>query len=276
MATSPPSTSQQRARWAFWLTCALSAIAGVELLLVGGGSSRLGPPVIAFAIAALAAGACALLFTRGRQVATLLYFLASLAIVYGILAMLTLPLRLAVIGTCPPAPAACGTGLERSLTGGESNALELAIVLGIAAIMAGYFGLAMLRRREARPLPPPTPDTQRNPPVPIRRIPPVVARTQAPVESVAPEVAAPPTPVKAESEPTLEPMLELTAPVEALELPAVGTEDRAEAPPASPAPASPAEAALAAPADAARKARRRRAPKSPASSITPPTTGGPD
>jgi hypothetical protein len=242
----------------------------VELLVVGGGSGRLGAPIIAFAIAALASGACALLFTRGRQIATLLYFLASLAIVYGILAMLTLPLRLAVIGTCPPAPAACGTGLERSLTSGESNALELAIVLGIAAIMAGYFGLAMRRRREARPLLPPTPDARRNPPVPTRRIPPVVARTQPPVESVTPEAAAPPTPVKTESEPTLEPVLELTAPVEALELPAVGTEDRTEAAPSEPAPV---EAAPAAPAP---KPRRRRAPKSAAPSITPPTTGGPD
>lgn len=269
MATSPPPTSQQRARWAFWLTCALSAIASVELLVLGGGFGRLGAPIISFAIAALASGACALLYTRGRQIASLLYFLASLAIVYGILAMLTLPLRLAVIGTCPPAPAACGTGLERSLTSGESNALELAIALGIAAILSGYFGLAMLRRREVRPLPSPTPDTRRNPPVPTRRIPPVVARPQAPVESVTPEVAAPPTPVKTESEPDLEPVLELTAPVEPLELPAAGTEDRAEAAPAE---AAPAEAAPAAPAP---KPRRRRAPKSPASSITPPT-GGPD
>lgn len=230
----------------------------------GGGFGRLGAPIISFAIAALASGACALLYTRGRQVASLLYFLASLAIVYGILAMLTLPLRLAVIGTCPPAPAACGPGLERSLTSGESNALELAIALGIAAILSGYFGLAMLRRREARPLPSPTPDTRRNPPVPTRRIPPVVARPQTPVESVTPEVAAPPTPVKTESEPNLEPALELTAPVEPLELPAIGTEDRVEAAPPEAAPAPPAP-----------KPRRRRAPKSPASSITPPT-GGPD
>jgi hypothetical protein len=263
LATSPPSTSQQRARWAFWLTCALSAIASAELLVLGGGFGRLGAPIISFAIAALASGACALVYTRGRQIASLLYFLASLAIVYGILAMLTLPLRLAVIGTCPPAPAACGPGLERSLTSGESNALELAIALGIAAILSGYFGLAMLRRREARPLPSPTPDTRRNPPVPTRRIPPVVARPQAPVESDTPEVAAPPTPVKAESEPNLEPALELTAPVEPLELPAIGTEDRAEAAPAVAAPAPPP------------KPRRRRAPKSPAPSITPPT-GGPD
>jgi hypothetical protein len=265
LATSPQSTIQQRARWAFWLTCVLSAIASVELLVIGGGSNRLGAPIISFAIAAVASGACALLYTRGRQIATLLYFLASLAIVYGILAMLTLPLRLAVIGTCQPALAACGPGLERSLTSGESNALGLAIALGIAAILAGYFGLAMLRRREARPLPPPTPDTRR-PTVPTRRIPPVVSRTQAPIESITPEVSAPPTSMKTESEPALEPRLELTAPVEALELPAVGTEDRAEAAPAVP------EAAPAAPAS---KPRRRRAPKSPDSPISPPT-GGPD
>jgi hypothetical protein len=270
LATSPPSASLQRARWAFWLTCALSAIASAELLVVEGGFGRFGAPIISFAIAAVASGACALLFTRGRQIATLLYFLASLAIVYGILAMLTLPLSLAVMGTCPPAPAACAPGLERSLASGESNALEVAIALGIVAIVSGYFGLAMLRRREPRPLRAPAPDPRRNPPVPTRRIPPVVARPQVPVESVTPEVATPPTPVKPEPEPEphLEPVLELTAPVEPLELPATGTEDSA----ATPAEAAPVEAAPATPAP---KPRRRRAPKPPASPITPPT-GGPD
>jgi hypothetical protein len=261
LATSPPSASLQRARWAFWLTCALSAIASAELLVLEGGFGRFGTPIISFAIAAVASAACALLFTRGRQIASLLYFLASLGIVYGILAMLTLPLSLAVMGTCPPAPAACAPGLERSLASGESNALEVAIALGIAAILSGYFGLAMLRRREPRPLRAPAPDPRRNPPVPTRRIPPVVARPQAPVESVTPEVATPPTPVKTEPEPHSEPVLELTAPVESLELPATGTEDSA---------ATPAEAA---PAAAAPKPRRRRAPKPPASPITPPTGG---
>ncbi len=237
--------------------------------MVGGGFGRLDAPIVSFAIAALASGACALLFTHGRQIASLLYFSASLAIVYGFLAMLTLPLRLAVSGTCQPAPAACGPGLERPLTGGESSALGLAIALGIAAILAGYFGLATLRLRDARPLPPPTPPTRRNPPVPVRRIPPVVTKTQAPIESVTAETAAPPTPVKTESEPVPEPILELAAPVEALELPAVGTEDRSGTAPAAPAPA---EAAPAAPAP---KPRHRRASKSPASS-NHPTTGGSD
>ena len=214
MATSPPSASHQRARWAFWVMCALSAVAAVELLVVGG-SNRLGAPVISFTIAALASGACALLYTLGRQIASLLYFLASLVIVYGTLAMVTLPLRL----------------------------------------------------RDARPLPPPAPPTRRNPPVPTRRIPPVVTKTQGPMEAVTPEAAPPPTAVKTESEPVPEPMLELAAPVEALELPAVGTEDRAEAP-AAPAPAEATPAAAPPP-----KPRRRRAPKPPASPNNPITGG---
>lgn len=225
--------------------------------MVGGGFGRLGAPIVSFAIAALASGACALLFTRGRQLASLLYFTASLAIVYGFLAMLTLPLRLAVSGTCQPAPAGCGPGLERPLTVGESSALGLAIALGIAAILAGYFGLAMLRRREERPRPQSTPAPRSSPAVPTRRIPPVVVKTQAPIEPVTSEAAAPPTPAKTESQATMEPMQELAAPIEPLELPEVGTADRAEAAPQAPQP----------------KPRRKRVPKATPDPPTTPDSG---
>jgi hypothetical protein len=162
------------------------------------------------------------------------------------LAMLALPLRLAVIGTCPPAPAFCGAGLERPMTSGESNALGLAVGLGIVAILTGFFGLVTLYRRDTGAVPAAAAP-------PARRIAPVGAKPQAPTEAVTPEPAAPPAPVKAEVEPAPETTLELTAPVEPLELPAVGTADPAEV--AAPAPI--------------RKPRRRRAPKSPASPTTP-------
>jgi hypothetical protein len=244
---------EHRTPWAFWIAGGLSAVAGAQLLVVGGASSRIGGIVIPCAIAAIAFAACALLYGYGRTIATVLYFVASLAIVYGVLAMLTLPLRLAVIGTCPPAPAACTSGLEPPMTSGETSAMGFAIALGIAAILIGFFSLAALYRHETRAYPQPAP--------PTRRIAPVNTRSLAPPESVAPEpaAAAPPTPIETEPQPVPEPMLELTAPVEPLELPAVGTEDRPDD--AAPAPA--------------RKPRRRRAPKTPASSTTP-TTGDPD
>jgi type IV secretory pathway VirB10-like protein len=127
------------------------------------------------------------------------------------------------------------------MTSGESTALGIAVALGIVAILTGFFGLASLYRRQAEPLP--------SPPPPTRRIAPVNARTLAPPEPAIPEPAAPPPLPIAVSEPAPQPMLELEAPVEPLELPAVGTED-----PGAVAPAAP-----------VRKPRRKRAPKANAS-----------
>jgi hypothetical protein len=246
VATSPASPSEQRVPLAFWFACGLSAVAGLVPLVLGGGSNRMGGVLIPFALAAIFLAACALLYSQGRPIATLLYFLASLAIVYGMLAVLTLPLRLAVIGTCPPAPAACTSGLERPMTSGESTALGLTVGLGIVAILTGFFALVTLYRRLA-PLPAPTTP-------PARRIAPVTARTST--ETVAADTAPPlAKPVDAEPESAPETpelaapveALELAAPVEPLELPEVGTADTAEGPLAAP----------------QRKPRRKRAAKPP-------------
>jgi hypothetical protein len=234
VATSPASPSEQRVPWAFWFACGLSAVAGLVPQVFGGGSNRMGGVLIPFALAAIFLAACAVLHMQGRPVATLLYFLASLAIVYGMLAVLTLPLRLAVIGTCPPAPAACTSGLERPMTSGESTALGLTVGLGIVAILTGFFALVTLYRRLA-PLPAPTTP-------PARRIAPVTARTST--ETVTADTAPPlAKPVEAEPESAPETpelaapveALELAAPVEPLELPEVGTADHPdEAPAAAP------------------------------------------
>jgi hypothetical protein len=182
VATSSASPSEQRVALAFWFACGLAVVAGVVPLVFGGGSNRIGGVLIPFAVAAILLAACALLYTQGRPITTLLYFLASLAIVYGMLAILTLPLRLAVIGTCPPAPAACTSGLERPMTSGESTALGLTIGLGIVAILTGFFALVSLYRRVAPAPPVPTP--------PTRRIAPVTPRTST--GAAAAETAAPP------------------------------------------------------------------------------------
>lgn len=242
MARSTAFTDEQRILWSFWLACALAVAAAAAPFVFGGGSNRLGGAVIPFGVAAIALAGCALLYTQGRPVATGLYFLASLAIVYGILAMLAVPLRLAVLGTCPPAPASCGSGLERQLTSGENNALGFAVGIGIVAILTGFFGLVTLYRRQSAPTPS-APPTRRIAPVGEKA--PVVAVSATPAPAAAPMPAPEPRP---EPEPaTPAPQLELAAPVEALELPAIGTEDRAEVP--TPAPR--------------RKPRTRREPKAP-------------
>jgi hypothetical protein len=124
------------------------------------------------------------------------------------------PLRLAVIGTCPPAPAQCALGLERPLTGAEDTALAFAIGMGIVAILTGFFALVMLYRRHSV-VPPAAP--------PVRHMDPVA--TGAPPESDAPAAPASkldvaPESVAAEPKPEPELELELPAPAETLELPA--------------------------------------------------------
>lgn len=241
---SSRSSSDQRTVWAFWLACALAAVAALAPLLLGGGSNRLGGAVVPFAVAAVALGACALLYAQGRPIATGLYFLASLAIVYGILAMVAVPLRLAVLGTCPPAPAPCGAGLERPLTGAENTALGFAVGIGVVAILTGFFGLVTLYRRLA----PPATFTP-----PARRIAPIAAK--APAEAVPTPAPTPSPPPEPEPEAAAEsPQLELAAPVEALELPEVGTADTVEAAPPAP----------------QRPPRRKRVPKIRPDTPTPP------
>jgi len=246
-----PETSDQRTLWAFWLACGLAVVGGAAPFVFGGGSNRLGGAVFPFVLAAIALGACALLYRQGRPIATGLYFIASLAIVYGILAMLAVPLRLAVLGTCPPAPAPCGAGLERPLTGGENSALGFAVGIGIVTILTGFFGLMTLYRRMS----PPSASAP-----PARRIAPVAAQSPAAAVAAAPAPATPPAPAPvAEPErPADPPQLELAAPTEALELPEVGTEDAPSVAPPAPQP----------------KPRKRRAPKAPSEPPATPDTEG--
>jgi uncharacterized membrane protein YgdD (TMEM256/DUF423 family) len=236
------SVHDRRALWAFWIACGLAAVAGVAPVLIGGGSNRIGL-VYPYLVAALALGACAVFYQRGKPVVTGLFFIAGVAIVFGSLAMIELPLRLAVVGTCPPEPAACAVGLERTLTSEETTRFAFALGIGIVALFTGFIGLVNVYRRHAASVLPPTPP-------PTRRIAPVVADAPLPPKTVAaPEPAAPAAPVELD---------ELPAPAEPLELPA-------------PVPAAPSETMNAAPEPLpAPRPRRRGTPKAAPDAPTPP------
>lgn len=243
-----------RAMLMFWIAAALAAVAGIGPLLLGGLGSRVSGAVFPFVAAAIVYGVCARLHPLGRGAATALYFIGGLAIVYGILFLVAVPLRLAVLGTCPPQPASCATGAELPLTDGESTSIAFAIAFGMVAILVGFYGLASLYRRRAAP-PPATPPVRRIAPVGAVR-PPEAAAASATAPAPAHDAAA--TPVHAPAEaaaPEAEPQvpMELPAPEELLELPPPAPEDTPEHP-------SPA---------AQRKPRKRRAPKPPPESPTP-------
>ncbi|HSP09908.1 MAG TPA: hypothetical protein VLU92_09975 [Candidatus Dormibacteraeota bacterium] len=217
-----PASDRHPTIWAFWLACAVAVAAGVAPIVLAGTSGRESLVIVPMLVAAAAYAGCALLQSQGKVVATALYFLAGLATLYGALSMLAVPLRLAVIGTCRPAPAVCAAGLERPLTAAENSGIGFAAALGIVAVFLGFFGLVTLYRRlnagmpatpTARRILPFAPARTPEPaqPPPVRRIPPVVHSRPA-----APEIAGPEPPPELAAP---EPQLELPAPAPELELP---------------------------------------------------------
>ncbi len=238
------TSRQQPPIWTFWLACGLAAAAGAAPIVLAGTSGRVSGVIVPLLVAAAAYAGCGLLQGQGKMVVTGLYFVAGLATLYGILALVSVPLRVAVIGTCPPSPALCAAGLERPLTSAENAGIGFAAGFGIVAVLMGFFGLTTLYRRLNAGVPPKpwgsrilpftatkTPEPAASPPV--RRIPPVV-HAPAPGQEAVTAVHEPPSPspdaevqepegAAAETRPELtapEPQLELPGPAPELELPA--------------------------------------------------------
>ena len=136
-----------RVLWSFWIACGLAATGAVAplVLAAGGGPSRVSGEGLPFAFAAIAMAANALSYPRGKPIATALYILAWLAIVYGILRMVAIPLQELVAGGCLASSIACSPG-SASFSGGEGPAIGVGVVTGALALQAGFFGLRILYR----------------------------------------------------------------------------------------------------------------------------------
>ena len=166
-----------RQAWTLWVAAGLVVVGGLAPFVFGGRSSRVDGVIVPFLIGAIVLAACALLPNLGRSLVAILYFVAGLAIAYGLLSMFSLPIRLAVLGTCPTLPHPCTSGLPRPLSDGENTGLGVAAACGILAILVGFYGLVTVYRRPVEvPVAPPE-----------RKIPPVAP--------VAPAAASAPPPV---------------------------------------------------------------------------------
>lgn len=162
---------EQRQSWAFWIAAVIAFVAGVASVVFGGFSSRIGGAAIPFWIAAIAFGLCARYRGQSKALAVGLYFIGGLAVVYGMLQLVSLPLRLTLMGTCPAAPAHCSPGLERPIAEGEQTGIWFGVGMGLVAIFVGYFGLFNLFRRPVAKNAPAAP-AETSPPV--RKIPPIL------------------------------------------------------------------------------------------------------
>jgi len=205
---------EQRVIWALWASAAIVAVGGFLPLVFGGTSSRIAGVIIPFAVGAIGIAACALFHSQGRITTSVIYFVAGLAIVYGLLSIFSLPVRLAALGTCPVLPAPCTTGLPRPLTDGENNGLGAAAACGIAALMLGFYGLVTAYRRPV----------QQEAAPPVRRIPPME-------KAAAPQIPAEPVEAKPEAVLAKVESAPAAAAEEEPELPAHDEEELPELPP---------------------------------------------
>lgn len=131
----------------FWAGCGIVALGGAGSLIAGAGHpNRVAGVVVPFVVAAGGFAVLALMHQRGRAFSTLAYIVTGLAIAYGLLLVLAVPMRLAVEGTCPPAPQRCTSGAELQLSSSETLALTIAVSFGVLALLVGYFGLVALYR----------------------------------------------------------------------------------------------------------------------------------
>ena len=200
---------ERRVIWTLWLAAAIVAVGGLMPLVFGGTSSRIVSAIIPFGIGAVGLAACAVFHAQGRTPVSVIYFVAGLVIVYGLLSIFSLPIRLAALGTCPALHAPCTSGLPRPLTDGENNGIGAAAAFGIAGLLLGFYGLVTAFRRPA---------PQRSAP-PVRRIP--------PMDKPAATPAAPPEPAEVKAQPAAEPPKAEEEP----ELPAHEEEELPELPP---------------------------------------------
>src|SRR3989442_14922192 len=91
--------------WAFGIAAGLAVIGALApLAFTVGGHSRISGVAIPFGVAAVALAINAVTYYQGRTVPVAVYFVAGLAVVSGILAMLAVPLRLPLAGSLPAAP----------------------------------------------------------------------------------------------------------------------------------------------------------------------------
>lgn len=196
------------APWSLWAAAAIAFLGGLMPFVLGGASSRLVGAIVPFTLGAIGLAATAALHRQGRATVAILYFLAGLAIVYGLMSMFSLPIRLAALGSCPIAPEPCPGGLPRVLSEGENNGIGAAAGFGIVALFVGFVGLVTIYRRHAPP--PYAPPVRKIPPMPPARTTADDGDQREPVAAIAAD----------KPEKPLDDAPELPAPEELPELPA--------------------------------------------------------
>ena len=150
------------AHWCLLVGCVLTAVGGVIALVApAGGANRVSGVALPFAVSAVAQLANVLTRRRNAWVSGLLYGVAVLAILYGVILAVSVPLRLTIEGPCQPAPAPCPLGFDLPIRAGETIAVYAAVFCGLLSMVLNFVAIELQFRPRRMRFPasddPPTP-----------------------------------------------------------------------------------------------------------------------
>jgi hypothetical protein len=139
-----------------WVASVPTVAGGVIALVApAGGANRLAGVALPFAVSAGAQAANALTQRRKSWLSGSLYAVAAVAILYGVILALSVPLRLTIEGSCQPAPAPCPLGFDLPIRSGENVALYVCVICGVLSLVINFVAaeLQFRPRRLQRPDP---------------------------------------------------------------------------------------------------------------------------
>jgi hypothetical protein len=138
--------------WCLLVGCVLTVAGGVIVLAApAGGANRVSGVALPFALSAVAQLANVLTRRRSGWLSGLLYTVAVLAILYGVILAASLPLRLTIEGPCQPAPAPCPLGFELPIRAGETIAVYAAVIGGLLSMVINFVAVELqFRPRRSR------------------------------------------------------------------------------------------------------------------------------
>ena len=115
----------------------------IALVAPAGGANRVSGVALPFAVSAVAQLANLLTRRRSGWLSGLLYAVAVLAILYGVILAVSLPLRLTIEGPCQPAPAPCPLGFDLPIRAGETIAVYAAVIGGLVSMVLNFVAVEL-------------------------------------------------------------------------------------------------------------------------------------
>jgi hypothetical protein len=142
--------------WCLLVGCVLSAaVAVIVLVAPAGGTNRISGVALPFALSAIAQVANVLTRRRSGWLSGLLYAVAVLAILYGVILAVSVPLRLTIEGSCQPAPAPCPLGFDLPIRPGENVAVIATVICGALSMVIDFVAVELQFRPRRRWFPAP-------------------------------------------------------------------------------------------------------------------------